>query len=90
MDDSQAANLASAFSLFAFCQLSQQRYDMKKTMAQKASCHGFTQRRGSGAYDANNRAQKITREANSTAKRQLHKPVCPLTETRSGSVSGGR
>lgn len=56
VDDSQADSLVSAFLLFAFCQLSQQCYDMKKTIAQKASCHGCTQRRGSSAYDANKRA----------------------------------
>lgn len=55
MDDSQADSLVFAFLLFVFCQLSQQCYDMKKTIAQKASCQGYTQRRGSSAYDANKR-----------------------------------
>ncbi len=82
VDDSQADNLFPALPLFAFCHLSQQCYDMKKTIAQKASCHGFTQRRGIGACDANKRARKITRATNSTANRQLHEPVFPLREGR--------
>ena len=58
-------------------------------MAQKASCHGFTRRRGSGAYDANKRAEKITREQTAPQTRQLHKPVFPLEEGSRSSVFFG-
>ena len=44
----------------------------------------YTQRRETGAYDANKRARRITRGANSTTNRQLHEPVFPWTERRSG------
>lgn len=97
MDDSQAVSLVSALVVPLSPPLSsQQCYDMKKTIAQKASCHGYRQRDGSGVYDANKRAcnyriqqaQKITRGANSAAIRQLHKLVFPLTE-RNWSFDSG-
>lgn len=94
VDDSQAVSLVSALVVPPSVESTMLWYE--KTIAQKASCHGYTQRDGSGVYDANKRAcnyriqqaQKITRGANSAAIRQLHKLVFPLTERNWSSDSG--
>lgn len=97
--ESQVDNPVSALLVFVACQFSQHSYDMKTTIAQKASCRGYTQQCGSNAYDVNKpacnyRISKAKKQnkggANSAIIRQLHKPIFLISERSRSSFSGGK